>query len=123
MATNKRPIGVDPHRIRRATQGLQETGPEKVDGKTIVRNKRGELEVAIPQRPAIKRLRDLSHKDSLRDNLTIAEIPDAATAPGLTPIQLRDDIVDNLLPVIRDGISTLTERLNCLTDRVNEITR
>ena len=117
----KRPIGTDPVRIRRATQGLKEPEPVQVDGKTIERDRNGVLRVIRPlsQVPRIEPLRDLSNKTVVRTNRTVAEVPDAAGAD--VPL-LIVDINTNVLPIMRANQQTLLQRINELTERLNEVT-
>lgn len=53
------------------------------------------------------------------DNNTLDAIPDPGDAPA-TADALRDDLVANTLPEIRDAISTLTARINDLRDLLSE---
>jgi len=53
---------------------------------------------------------------------TLAEVVDPADAPA-TADALREDLVDNVLPALRNALATLAARLNSILEQPNSPTR
>jgi hypothetical protein len=72
------------------------------------------------RRKKVAKLRDLSNKRVVSSNVSVEEIVDPTDDTSATT--LMGDITANTLPPIREAISTLLQKINELTDRVNEVT-
>jgi hypothetical protein len=102
----------DPVRVRRNSQAAEQLRREtddRVERLEEMVKKRREA------RKKIGKLRDLSNKPIVRTSKLIEEIPDAGA------VYSQSEINDDILPKIREALSTLLQAHNELVDQVNEV--